>query len=129
MKKHLPLPDMCQCLLPSSMVRAQHYKTDSDGLCHHLVKPLPQAGGKEFVDRKKFTTGGWEIESKNLKREQLLGSGQFGGTCIRVGVIEIISRAWWQACGHPALEIVRVIRVVGVVSASLATLSAFSIDS
>lgn len=55
-----------------------HYKTDSDGLCHHLVKPLPQAGGKEFVDRKKFTTGGWEIESKNLKREQLLGSGQFG---------------------------------------------------
>jgi len=55
-----------------------HYRGDSDGLCHHLVKALPQKGGKEQIDKKKFTTGGWELDAKHLTREQMLGAGQFG---------------------------------------------------
>jgi c-src tyrosine kinase len=54
----------------------KHYEKDADGLCYKLVKPLLKQGGKEFIDRKKF--GVWEINSKDLIKENLIGSGQFG---------------------------------------------------
>jgi len=54
----------------------KHYERDADGLCYKLVKPLLKQGGKEFIDRKKF--GVWEINSKDLIKENLIGEGQFG---------------------------------------------------
>eukprot|EP00039_Didymoeca_costata_P000313 m.45098 g.45098 ORF g.45098 m.45098 type:complete len:475 (+) comp10191_c0_seq1:295-1719(+) len=55
-----------------------HYKKDPDGLSTHLVEPLMKRGGAEFIDKKKFKVGGWEIDPKYLTKDHLLGSGQFG---------------------------------------------------
>jgi len=54
----------------------EHYKRDADGLCSKLIKPKNKEGGKEFV--KKTSFGAWEIEGKQLEKQNLLGSGQFG---------------------------------------------------
>ena len=54
----------------------EHYKTDSDGLAHHLTKPcqrlnVPTTTTLSYRDE-------WEIERTSLKFTKRLGAGQFG---------------------------------------------------
>jgi hypothetical protein len=55
-----------------------HYKRDADGLSTNLREPLVKRGGQEFKLEAKRGLNEWEIAAKELTRDVLVGSGQFG---------------------------------------------------
>lgn len=53
---------------------------DADGLCTKLLKPVPKRGNFDYsVDTQAFIDQGWRIKEKEIKLEELIGKGEFGG--------------------------------------------------
>lgn len=59
----------------------QHYLRDADGLCCKLETPLQKKDGgfDGAVDWKQFEECGWVLQKKDLKFEDIIGNGEFGG--------------------------------------------------
>lgn len=59
----------------------QHYLNDADGLCCKLQTPVPKKNGgfEGAVDWKQFEESGWVLHKKDLKLEEIIGRGEFGG--------------------------------------------------
>jgi c-src tyrosine kinase len=58
----------------------EHYKSDADGLCTRLRKPLDKQGGNVAiaVDKSAFEKSGWVVKREDLKIGQSVGKGEFG---------------------------------------------------
>ena len=58
----------------------QHYERDANGLCTQLRKPVAKQGNFEFcVNKEEFVRQGWVIKKKELRLQEVIGGGDFGG--------------------------------------------------
>jgi len=59
----------------------QHYLKDADGLCCKLETPMPKQSGafEGVVNWRAFEESGWALQRKDLKLDEVIGQGEFGG--------------------------------------------------
>ncbi|XP_071118990.1 tyrosine-protein kinase CSK-like isoform X1 [Haliotis cracherodii] len=67
------------CTFHNLIELVQHYKTDADGLCTRLVRPVKK-DGESFatVSVQDFQSSGWVIKMDNASEWEKIGKGEFG---------------------------------------------------